>query len=265
MRYKIDLIPLAVVTGCFGLSLATLFVALPVPVLVGIFLLAVFLRNPTLCAQHNHSHLSMFRQAPLNFFYDLLLAQTTGYGTPEWELQHNRGHHSHYLDPHQDIAGSVDRDGSTMNLIYYIWQGYWRIFPDARTIALREHELGHPRMLRRLWLHTGVQLVLTGLWLSLNPLMALIYFVLPNLVIGRMMVWWGSYWHHFEVPRNDVYDGCRTEPGRIFNLISFNSGYHTAHHEKPALHWSLLPARDDAIRERIPAGCLVQDMARTGV
>lgn len=259
MRYRIDWIPLSVVSACFGLSLMTLFVELPAPALIGIFLLIMFLRNPTLCAQHNHSHLSMFRNRGANFLYDLLLAQTTGYGTPEWELQHNRGHHSHYLNPDADIAGSVDpRTGETMSLGYYIWQGYWRIFPDARAIAERERDLGHPRMLRRLWTHAGIQLALTALWLAINPLMATLFFVVPNL-LGRAMVWWGSYWHHLEVPRNEVYDGCRTEEHPIFNWISFNSGHHTAHHEKPALHWSLLPARTAAIRERIPAVCFQQN------
>jgi fatty acid desaturase len=50
-----------------------------------------------------------------------------------------------------------------------------------------------------------------------------------------------------------VYDSSRTLLDPLHNFLGFNSGHHTAHHEKPTLHWSLLPARTLAISHRIPA------------
>jgi fatty acid desaturase len=41
--------------------------------------------------------------------------------------------------------------------------------------------------------------------------------------------------------------------GRLFNLLTGNLGYHTAHHHKQGLHWSQLPALHEQIKDKIPA------------
>jgi hypothetical protein len=46
-----------------------------------------------------------------------------------------------------------------------------------------------------------------------------------------------------------------TVENATYNRVTFNIGHHTAHHEKPTLHWSLLPARTAQIRERIHPAC----------
>jgi len=47
------------------------------------------------------------------------------------------------------------------------------------------------------------------------------------------------------------HDGCdaasrwahsRNMTGRLANWLFLNNGWHSAHHERPGLHWSLLPA-----------------------
>ena len=61
--------------------------------------------------------------------------------------------------------------------------------------------------------------------------------------------------HHLGVPGTQVYDGSVTTTGRRFNRVNFNIGHHTAHHEKPTLHWSLLPGRTEVIAAKIPRAC----------
>ena len=61
--------------------------------------------------------------------------------------------------------------------------------------------------------------------------------------------------HHLGVPSTGIYDGSVTTTGGRFNHVNFNIGHHTAHHEKPTLHWSLLPGRTDIIASKIPEAC----------
>jgi hypothetical protein len=42
---------------------------------------------------------------------------------------------------------------------------------------------------------------------------------------------------HFEHAR-----GTTSHYGRLYNLLFFNDGYHVEHHQRPAMHWSQLPA-----------------------
>ena len=38
-----------------------------------------------------------------------------------------------------------------------------------------------------------------------------------------------------------------------YNIFTGNLGYHTAHHVKPGLHWSMLPEFHKSIEDKIPA------------
>jgi hypothetical protein len=44
---------------------------------------------------------------------------------------------------------------------------------------------------------------------------------------------------------------------RGYNILTGNLGFHTAHHYRPGVHWSRLPALHDTIAHEIPADCYV--------
>ena len=87
-----------------------------------------------------------------------------------------------------------------------------------------------------------------------NANLTVVFLVIPNILAGAL-VWWESYVHHHGVPGTHIFDGSVTTTGRGFNHRNFNIGHHTAHHEKPTLHWSLLPQRTEVIAEKIPEVC----------
>lgn len=68
-------------------------------------------------------------------------------------------------------------------------------------------------------------------------------------------MFWFSYSQHADLPATSVYDGARTHrwPG---DRLLLNVGHHTAHHERPTLHWSLLPQRTRDIAAKIDPTCL---------
>jgi fatty acid desaturase len=87
-----------------------------------------------------------------------------------------------------------------------------------------------------------------------DPAMAVAFVVVPWLLL-RWLVFFISYAQHDDVPMTHVYNGSVTHFG-VANRFYLNVGHHTAHHEKPTLHWTLLPARTAQILERIPSACL---------
>jgi beta-carotene hydroxylase len=208
--------------------------------------------------QHGHSHLPIFRSRVLNAVYDAVLALGTGNTTAVWELQHGIGHHTMYLEPATDVAG---------NRRFRVAQGWplllrritVTVLGDAMTIvdAFRL-AASHPkkasqrraRLVGQLALH-ALSLVLL-LWVS--PGATLLLIVLPA-IFFRWMVVWVSFAQHEGTHATNVYDASITQLGPL-NRVFLNVGHHTAHHEKPTLHWTLLPARTALIRHRIPSSCV---------
>jgi fatty acid desaturase len=92
-----------------------------------------------------------------------------------------------------------------------------------------------------------VQFAIASALVAARPGLAVAFFVAPNALLS-MMVWWESYGHHLELPGTSAYDASTTIEDAAYNLVTFNIGHHAAHHQKPTLHWSLLPGLTDRMR-----------------
>jgi fatty acid desaturase len=255
-RYSSDLRPVLSVMGIVSLSLLPFLVPMSLPLLVPYALLVLYLRTYAPYAQHNHGHLPVFHSKVLNGLYDLFLSQCTGYATALWELHHVRGHHRNFLTPEKDVARITHLStGQVMSRSWYSLRGNFTIVGDSFQIAREEVQAGKKDLAPKLRMELFFQLLITALLAVWNPWLTLTFFVLPNFVMS-WCIWWESYVHHLDVPMNDAYDGSVTITRSWFNFQTFNIGHHTAHHEKPTLHWSMLPERTSAILERIPETCL---------
>lgn len=222
--------------------------------------LTLLFKNAALGAQHNHAHLPMFRYKMLNDFYDIYLAQITGYTTPEWSLQHALGHHQTYLNPQEDITSPVHSEtGAVLGLWTFTWRGFALGFGEALNVAKRLRNQGKQDLPDHFMHHILIQGVLTLLALGWQPLTALVFLVFSNMA-SRALLWWGTYWQHVKAPATHLYDASNTTTHPWLNALVFNTGYHTAHHEKPGLHWSQLPLRTREILHRIPDQCVRADI-----
>lgn len=263
-KYRVDQWPVGVVFFATALSLVPFFVHMPIWGLAINLAAVIYVRTFCPFAQHNHGHLPVFNSKILNWTYDALLAQNTGYPTALWELHHNRGHHRNFLTPEKDVAAlTYPGTNKLMSRWMYALRGNLTIHRDSIRTGIQEGKEGKKTLLGKLAFETLVQTVLTLALLAWNPWLAVAFFIVPNL-FSSWMVWWESYPHHLNMPTTTLYDSSMTVEKKSYNRMTFNIGHHTAHHEKPTLHWSLLPQRTAAIRDRIHEACIKADYTTAG-
>jgi len=263
-RYSADVRPVAWVHLAALLSVSPLILTQLAPLtghtlavweLTLIWLVSLYARCRGPYSQHNHAHLPVFGARALNTAYDAVLTLITGYPTALWELHHNVGHHRTFLEPETDPASNFDaKTGRLHSRLWYTIRGNATIHRDSFRIGKAEAQRGRPRLLQKLWFELALQMVVLGALLAWNAKLTVLFIVIPDLLAGGL-VWWESYVHHLGVPSTGTYDGSVTTTGKHFNHVNFNIGHHTAHHEKPTLHWSLLPGRTDVIAAKIPEAC----------
>jgi hypothetical protein len=255
LRYPRDAWPVGLITAGLILSLVGLSYAPGTAEYWALLVLSLPLRALASVHHHCHAHLATFRWRPLNVAYDQVLTLLSGYTTPGWALQHCWAHHRYFLDPTRDPASPTRFGrGRGRRLRFTVagdacsWFDAWRFAREAERMS------GWRDIRRRLVLHTLAQVVLTLALVALAPIGALIAFVGVNRLI-RWSVFWFSYSQHADLPATTVYDGARTHLWRG-NRWLLNVGHHTAHHERPTLHWSLLPRRTHAILTKIDPVCV---------
>ncbi len=248
-----DARPCLIITSGVLVALVPFFVPLCRPLLVLLFLTSMVLRAIAPVHQHCHAHRKLFWARAWNDVYDFVLLLAAGNTTAIWELQHVHGHHPSHLDPPNDPANSsrFTKEGPLQRLLFTV-AGDCLSFSDSLRVAGRSASAAKLR--GRLWRQQAIAVLTLLALLAWNPLMALLVFVAPNILL-RWTVFYFSYAQHHGTPGGDVFGGSVTRFGWT-NYVFLNVGHHTAHHEKPTLHWTLLPARTERIRHRIPAECL---------
>ena len=251
LRYRADWWSIAWVQLTIGFSLAAWVFDLPLWAMALLALPVFFFRSSCAYVQHNQGHLPVFRSRVLNFLYDMQLALMTGYVTPIWELQHSRGHHRYYLQPARDPASILDpKTDAPMARWRYCLFGNLKIVQDAFRVGRSEAREGRPDPRPRMVLHLVVATALAATLLYLNWFAFVCFIAIPCVSTG-WFVWHISYDHHLGIPMTNHYDGSKTHLGHSFNRLTFNIGHHAAHHEKPTLHWSLLPKRSAEVLHKL--------------
>jgi fatty acid desaturase len=256
-KYKLDLAPTLVITGAVAFGIVGFVVDhgwlwLIVPV-------SVAGRVPAPAHQHAQGHFTIFKSDALNAIYDQILVLASGHTTAVWELQHSLGHHLDYLDSTGDIAGA-DRFALTrgkptlVRRLFFMVAADALTIPDAYRIAARFPAKTRRLRARLIWQTVAQAAVLTAL-LVWDPIAALAVFIVPNVIL-RWLVGWIAFAQHDGVPAENTYSGSVNHFGFISRLL-LNVGHHTAHHEKPTLHWSLLPTRTAKISRLIPPACMI--------
>jgi beta-carotene hydroxylase len=249
LRYTADRASVGYVLLVFAVHLVVLAFASPVVAAVCVVPLwfSTIIVAPL---NHHHQHLGVFHSRLLNRVYDLVLALLIGIGPYSWVLHHNLGHHQNYLV--QPPAGPPDEshwtrpDGSQMGRLEYSFHLLFHHQVDIFRVGKK-----HPKVFRSFLLMKVPLYALIGLGLYAYGITFVLAFLLPGL-LTLLHTCWATYEHHAGHHAADHYSASVNRENRLLNLLSWNLGYHTAHHLRPGVHWSLLPELHASIRDRIP-------------
>src|SRR5690606_10525855 len=149
----------------------------------------------------------------------------------------------HYLDQSQDPAAWREADGSVMNRIKFDVLNAARIYPEIVRIG-RDYPRRYRRFKRMVVLANMPLLA----FLLMDRVRTLVVFIGP-MVLLLLILLDNTYGQHAGTSTKNHYVASRNVELPLYNLTSWNLGYHTAHHLHPGLHWSKLPELHQKIRD----------------
>ncbi len=214
---------------------------------------------------HNHLHQGVFRSRRLNMLFRAVLSFGALYPASANIPSHNLVHH-HFDDDGQPDWAAPEHVGfrwNLLNLIHFPNVAGPNTFAGVQRWAALA---GRAEFRRQYMLENAVAFGLTGALLLLDFWSALFFVVLPQLYGARCILRINLIQH----------DGCdvstewnhsRNFVGRAFNWIMCNNGFHTIHHNRAGLHWSVLdaaharevaPRIDPSLDERSMIGYLLR-------
>ena len=245
-RYSADRIPISIVFMLSMIDFLVYFLVDNVLVLAG-YTLIVLLPKGVICAwNHHHQHTMTFHYKPLNRILEFIYALHTGATTNLWVLHHVFGHHRNFLDQTCDESAWKRPDGQTMSSLEYT-------LTIAGTSYYRAYKVGKkfPRLQREFLLYSALTLIAVSVLCWYRPMPALFVFIVP-MVCSLLFTAWVTYDHHSGLDTDDAFHASYNNENRLFNLLTGNLGYHTAHHYRQGLHWSKLPDLHEKIKHQIP-------------
>jgi len=246
-RLPADRIPVAIILSITLLDFFIFFTAKSVLLLVFYWLIMIVPRAVICAWNHHHQHLNIFKYKGLNRILEFFYALHTGVTTNLWFLHHNIGHHRFFLDHEKDQSRWKRKDGSTMGVFEYTAE-------VALTAYYRGYKVGkdYPKQRKQFVRYSTITfLIIIGLAFY-SPLNALFIFILP-MISSLIYTAWTTYDHHAGIDTQDQFAASNNITSSWYNWLTGNLGYHTAHHYKQGVHWTLLPELHEIIKHKIPS------------
>ena len=237
----------------FGLDAGgSLNVGLGIPLLTFLCLLAI--ANAVI--SHNHNHVPIFRKRWANLLVGCVISFFYGFPSFSWIPTHNQNHH-----PRNNRPGDYSITTRPRRRVGLIGAALYPVVTSLTQVRLI------PPFLRRCWRDNRFlfwraiieYLVFYSVMIALLTIdwrKALLFAVLPQQV-GVFFIQHLNYLQHIETDSSSSKGHSRNFTGRFLNLFLFNNGYHTVHHAKPGMHWSLTPEAHASVSDEVPKHLLV--------
>ena len=246
-RHKEDRLPVLIILALTVVDFILYFTVSNAWILFAYYLIMIIPKG-TICAwNHHHQHLFTFRNTLLNRGLELAYALHTGVTTHLWRLHHVLGHHLNFLDQKKDESRWMRKDGSTMGVLEYTFNVAITAYPRGFVVGKK-----HPKQQKPFLIYTAVTFVFVAALIAYKPVAALFLFVLP-MMTSLLFTAYVTYEHHSGLDTQNEFEASNNNLNTLYNILTGNLGYHTAHHHKQGVHWSKLPQLHETIKDKIPA------------
>lgn len=246
LRYSADirtLVYMAVTTAVFVLQWTVVGFSWP------LYVFYLFLSIAVTVIAHNHNHLPIWRNKTLNTLTDYWLTVFYGFPAFAWIPTHNMNHHAlNNREGDYTITYRLTEHNHLLMLLFYpTMSSYYQQKP------IRDYLKNLWATDRRKFWLSAMQYVALAVWIVgfaiIDWQKCLLYVVIPQ-QIGLFAVLVFNYVQHVHADEESKYDHSRNFTGWL-NLLLFNNGYHTVHHDKAGTHWSKTPELHAKIADKI--------------
>ena len=201
------------------------------------------------CINHNHGHLPLWKNTILNRLTDYWICLLQGVPVFLFEAVHVKSHHRYNQGP-QDVT-RVLRFGKHNHLMGYLLFPLHTLGPISEVKGQFLNQVKRESF-GRYSLMIGQYVALFILWITVfafNWKKALLFVIVPHIISIHFLLA-SNYLQHAGVEVGSEFNHSRNFIG-FMNVICFNVGYHTAHHESERLHWTDLPSAHEKIASKI--------------
>lgn len=245
-KHKEDRWPVFIVLSLTVIDFILYFTVSNIALLVGYYLLMVIPKGVICAWNHHHQHVFTFRHTALNRGLEFVYALHTGVTTHLWRLHHVLGHHLNFLDQEKDESRWKRKDGTSMGVVEYTLNVALTAYTRGYCVGKR-----YPKQLKPFLVYTSITFLIVAILVWYNPAAGLMLFVLP-MITSLLFTAYVTYEHHSGLDTENEFEASYNNLDPLFNRLTGNLGYHTAHHHKQGVHWSKLPELHAKIEDRIP-------------
>jgi beta-carotene hydroxylase len=243
LRYKADIRTLITVGLYFAVAITPWFLWKNMPAWEVVLWVIINCLLSFICATiiHNTIHAPIFKNRGMNKFFQLVLSFTYGHSTSAYVPGHNFSHHKYVQTDKDSIRTSKARFKlNLLNQLFFFFIMSGDILKGEIRFAAKMRK-ERPAWFRQYLLEMGLVMGVKIILIIYNWKCAVLFILIPHQYAA-----WGivstNYFQHDGCDEEHPYNHSRNFTGGLMNWLLFNNGYHGAHHMKPNLHWSLLPA-----------------------
>jgi fatty acid desaturase len=236
---------------------------------VGSFVLLVFMTvYNIIVVSHLFTHVHWFESPLLNGLVSMLNSINIGQSVQSYQFTHVRNHHRFNNDPKgpdgetKDLSstyrGGVGYDhislqryalgGAAESLVslgreLFAVTRLWRVGGKHDQMLLElasDYPAKRVRELRQIRLDRMAHFLGLGVFFYISWKWTLLVY-LPAFYLSLALVNVQNYYEHYGAAPGSRLTDSVSYYGRVYNLLTFNDGYHQEHHLRPQSHWTRMP------------------------